>query len=110
MILLKSEVDIDVFSFDFNALIVISKKIGCNGFFSFQIRLGKNEIDGRMFSFAIGIVEDSVIGNVNGSMGVWLVYYNVLFYDGNVLRVKGYQGRVLGRDGMIEVTVIIRDN
>lgn len=43
-----------------------------------------------MFSFAIGIVEDLVIGNVNGSMGVWLVYYNVLFYDGNVLCVKGY--------------------
>lgn len=43
-----------------------------------------------MFLFVIGIVEDSVTGNVNGLMGVWLVYYNVLFYDGNVLCVKGY--------------------
>lgn len=31
-------------------------------------------------------------------------------HDGNVLRVKGHQGRALGRDGMIEVTVTIRDN
>ncbi|HHU8821420.1 TPA: PhzF family phenazine biosynthesis protein, partial [Escherichia coli] len=30
--------------------------------------------------------------------------------DGNVLRVKGHQGRALGRDGVIEVTVTIRDN
>lgn len=27
-----------------------------------------------------------------------------------VLRVKGHQGRALGRDGVIEVTVTIRDN
>lgn len=110
MILLKLEVDIDVFFFDFNVLIVISKQIGCNGFFLFQICSGKNEIDGCMFLFVIGIVEDLVIGNVNGLMGVWLVYYNVLFYDGKVLCVKGYQGCVLGCDGVIEVMVIICDN
>ncbi|XNM75579.1 PhzF family phenazine biosynthesis protein [Escherichia coli] len=27
-----------------------------------------------------------------------------------MLRVKGHQGRALGRDGVIEVTVTIRDN
>ncbi|VEA82310.1 phenazine biosynthesis protein PhzF family protein [Escherichia coli] len=31
-------------------------------------------------------------------------------HDGKVLRVKGNQGRALGRDGVIEVTVTIRDN
>ena len=36
--------------------------------------------------------------------------HNVLPHDGKVLRVKGHQGRALGRDGMIEVTVTIRDN
>ena len=91
-------------------LTAISKQIGCNGFFPFQIRPGKNETDGRMFSPAIGIVEDPVTGNANGPMGAWLVHHNVLPHDGNVLRVKGHQGRALGRDGMIEVTVTIRDN
>ena len=102
--------DIDALSPDLNALTAISKQIGCNGFFPFQIRPGKNETDGRMFSPAIGIVEDPVTGNANGPMGAWLVHHNVLPHDGNVLRVKGHQGRALGRDGMIEVTVTIRDN
>lgn len=63
-----------------------------------------------MFSPAIGIVEDPVTGNANGPMGAWLVHHNVLSHDGNVLRVKGHQGRALGRDGVIDVTVTIRDN
>ncbi|MCA8776281.1 PhzF family phenazine biosynthesis isomerase, partial [Escherichia coli] len=54
--------------------------------------------------------QDPVTGNANGPMGAWLVHHNVLPHDGNVLRVKGHQGRALGRDGMIEVTVTIRDN
>lgn len=110
MIPLKPEVDIDALSPDLNALTAISKQIGCNGFFPFQIRPGKNETDGRMFSPAIGIVEDPVTGNANGPMGAWLVHHNVLPHDGKVLRVKGHQGRALGRDGVIEVTVTIRDN
>lgn len=110
MIPLKPEVDIDALSPDLNVLTAISKQIGCNGFFPFQIRPGKNETDGRMFSPAIGIVEDPVTGNANGPMGAWLVHHNVLPHDGNVLRVKGHQGRALGRDGVIEVTVTIRDN
>ena len=71
---------------------------------------GQSETDGRMFSPAIGIVEDPVTGNANGPMGAWLVHHNVLSHDGNVLRVKGHQGRALGRDGVIDVTVTIRDN
>ncbi|MCN2409466.1 PhzF family phenazine biosynthesis isomerase [Escherichia coli] len=107
---LKPEVDIDALSPDLAALTAISKQIGCNGFFPFQIRPGKSETDGRMFSPAIGIVEDPVTGNANGPMGAWLVHHNVLSHDGNVLRVKGHQGRALGRDGVIDVTVTIRDN
>lgn len=80
MIPLKPEVDIDALSPDLNALTAISKQIGCNGFFPFQIRPGKNETDGRMFSPAIGIVEDPVTGNANGPMGAWLVHHNVLPY------------------------------
>ncbi|WP_348235726.1 PhzF family phenazine biosynthesis protein, partial [Salmonella enterica] len=58
MILLKPHVDIDALSPNVAALTAISQQIGCSGFFPFQIRPGKNESDGRMFSPAIGIVED----------------------------------------------------
>ncbi len=43
MIPLKPEVDIDALSPDLNALTAISKQIGCNGFFPFQIRRAKTK-------------------------------------------------------------------
>ncbi|EMM5416472.1 PhzF family isomerase [Citrobacter amalonaticus] len=110
MIPLKPEVDIDALAPDLDALCTISKQIGCNGFFPFQIRPGKNETDGRMFSPAIGIVEDPVTGNANGPMGAWLVHHGLLEHDGKLLQVKGHQGRALGRDGTVEIEVTIQDN
>ncbi|HAT7591176.1 PhzF family isomerase [Citrobacter werkmanii] len=110
MIPLKPEVDLDALSPDLQALATISQQIGCNGFFPFQIRKGENATDGRMFSPAIGIVEDPVTGNANGPMGAWLVHHRLMEHDGKTLRVQGHQGRALGRDGIVDVTVAIRDN
>lgn len=110
MIPLKPEVDLDALSPDLQALATISQQIGCNGFFPFQIRKGENATDGRMFSPAIGIVEDPVTGNANGPMGAWLVHHRLMAHDGKTLRVQGHQGRALGRDGIVDVTVTIRDN
>ena len=110
MIPLKPEVDIDALSPELDALCAISQQIGCNGFFPYQIRPGKNETDGRMFSPAIGIVEDPVTGNANGPMGAWLVHHGLLEHDGKSLQVKGHQGRALGRDGTVEIDVTIQDN
>lgn len=110
MIPLKPEVDLDALSPDLQALATISQQIGCNGFFPFQIRPGENATDGRMFSPAIGIVEDPVTGNANGPMGAWLVHHRLMAHDGKTLRVQGHQGRALGRDGIVDVTVAIRDN
>ena len=110
MIALKPEVDLDALSPDLSALTAISKQIGCNGFFPFQIRKGENATDGRMFSPAIGIVEDPVTGNANGPMGAWLVQPGLMPHDGKTLRVQGHQGRALGRDGIVDVTVAIREN
>ncbi|WP_436859398.1 PhzF family isomerase [Citrobacter tructae] len=110
MIPLKPSVDIDALAPDLDALCAISARIGCNGFFPFQIRPGKNETDGRMFSPAIGIIEDPVTGNANGPMGAWLVHHNLMKHDGKRLHVKGHQGRALGRDGIVEIDVAIRDN
>ncbi|EPQ6907273.1 PhzF family isomerase [Citrobacter freundii] len=110
MIALKSEVDLDALSPDLPALTAISQQIGCNGFFPFQIRKDENATDGRMFSPAIGIVEDPVTGNANGPMGAWLVQHGLMPHDGKTLRVQGHQGRALGRDGIVDVTVAIREN
>lgn len=110
MIPLKPEVDLDALSPDLQALATISQQIGCNGFFPFQIRKDENATDGRMFSPAIGIVEDPVTGNANGPMGAWLVHHRLMAHDGKTLRVQGHQGRALGRDGIVDVTVAIRDN
>lgn len=110
MIPLKPEVDLDALSPDLPALTAISQQIGCNGFFPFQIRKGENATDGRMFSPAIGIVEDPVTGNANGPMGAWLVHHGLKAHDGKTLRVQGHQGRALGRDGIVDVTVTIREN
>ena len=102
--------DLDALSPDLPALTAISQQIGCNGFFPFQIRKGENATDGRMFSPAIGIVEDPVTGNANGPMGAWLVQHGLMPHDGKTLRVQGHQGRALGRDGIVDVTVAIREN
>lgn len=110
MIPLKPEVNIDALAPDLSALCAISQQIGCNGFFPFQIRPGKNETDGRMFSPAIGIVEDPVTGNANGPMGAWLAHHHLLQHDGKLLRVKGHQGRALGRDGIVDIDVTIQNN
>lgn len=110
MIPLKPEVDLDALSPDLDALSHISKQIGCNGYFPFQIRPGKNETDGRMFSPGIGIVEDPVTGNANGPMGAWLVHHELMKHDGKTLNIKGHQGRALGRDGIVDIEVMIRDN
>jgi PhzF family phenazine biosynthesis protein len=110
MIPLKPEVDLDALFPELQALTAISQQIGCNGFFPFQIRPGENATDGRMFSPAIGIVEDPVTGNANGPMGAWLVHHGLMAHDGKTLRVQGHQGRALGRDGIVDVTVTIRDN
>lgn len=63
-----------------------------------------------MFSPAIGIVEDPVTGNANGPMGAWLVHHGLMAHDGKTLQIQGHQGRALGKEGTVDVTVTIRDN
>ncbi|ENG9467885.1 PhzF family phenazine biosynthesis isomerase [Salmonella enterica] len=58
----------------------------------------------------IGIVEDPVTGNANGPMGAWLVHHGLMAHDGKTLQIQGHQGRALGKEGTVDVTVTIRDN
>lgn len=110
MIPLNPDVSVDNINPDLAALAVISGEIGCNGFFVFTIRPGTCETDGRMFAPAIGIAEDPVTGNANGPMGAWIVRYGLMPHDGKTLRIKGHQGRAIGRSGTVHVTVNIEDN
>ncbi|WP_054178568.1 PhzF family isomerase [Trabulsiella odontotermitis] len=110
MVPLKPDVDIDALDPDLPALSAVSQRIGCNGFFPFLIRPGKAETDGRMFSPAIGIAEDPVTGNANGPMGAWLVHHGLMAHDGKQLRIRGHQGRAIGRSGVVDITVTIDNN
>ncbi|HCH9096454.1 TPA: PhzF family phenazine biosynthesis isomerase [Salmonella enterica] len=56
------------------------------------------------------IQEDPVTGNANGPMGAWLVHHGLMAHDGKTLQIQGHQGRALGKEGTVDVTVTIRDN
>lgn len=109
MIPLKSGVDIDALNPDMDALTRISTRIDCNGFFPFLLRPGESATDGRMFSPAIGINEDPVTGNANGPMGAFIACHRLLDTSGEVLNISGHQGRALGRDGVVSISVTLRD-
>lgn len=105
---LMPQVDLDALSPDMPALTLLSKEIGCNGYFVFQ-QPGEEEdvTDGRMFAPAIGIAEDPVTGNANGPLGAYLVRHKLMPHDGQALRFQGRQGRALRRDGIVHVEVAI---
>lgn len=107
MLPLRSSVDLDAIEPDHAALSALSARIGCNGFFPFQLRADQHASDGRMFAPAIGIPEDPVTGNANGPLGAYIVRHSLLPHDGQQLRLRGHQGRRLGRDGVVDVCVDI---
>lgn len=63
---------------DMAALASQSAEIGCNGYYVFTVNPEeKILVHGRMFSPAIGVLEDPVTGNANGSLGIYLVHFGV---------------------------------
>lgn len=105
---LTDEVVLDAIAPDHAALTDLSTKVGCNGYFPFQIRRDAvAATDGRMFAPAIGIAEDPVTGNANGPLGAYLVKHDLMPHDGHQLNFDGHQGRALRRDGVVHVTVDI---
>ncbi len=109
MILLKPDVDIDALSPNLAALTAISQQIGCNGFFPFQIRPGKTKPMGECFP---GDRDCGRSGNGKRQWpdGAWLVHHGLMAHDGKTLQIQGHQGRALGKEGTVDVTVTIRDN
>ena len=91
------------------ALTLLSKQIGCNGYFVYTLDSDDPAIlsYGRMFSPAIGINEDPVTGNANGPLGAYLVHHRLVAHNGIHLRFTACQGVAIGRTGYIEVQVLI---
>lgn len=93
------------------ALIAISQKIGCNGYYVFTINPGEEDLThGRMFSPAIGILEDPVTGNANGPLGAYLVHFG-LCQQGveDRFSFQIVQGEAMGRPGRMRVDVDVEN-
>lgn len=111
MIGIKENDKLDKLQPNYSALSVLSKNIGCNGYYVFTIDPNNDTlIRGRMFAPAIGINEDPVTGNANGPLGAYLVHHKIVGYNDNKLTFKAIQGEAMGRPGIIEVEVSIEEN
>ncbi len=90
---------------DFDALKVLTAKIGHTGYFVMSVEdAGAYKTHGRMFAPAIGINEDPVTGNGNGPAGLYLAHHGVLDFEDQVSYL-GIQGEAMGKPGVIEVRV-----
>jgi len=96
---------------DMNSLANISKTIGSSGYFVFTLDSEDKDIltHGRMFAPAMGIPEDPVTGNGNGPLGAFLVHHGLLKAPQGIVSFKGKQGEAMGRPGIVEVTVYVKD-
>jgi PhzF family phenazine biosynthesis protein len=96
---------------DFHQLKELSKIINCNGYYVFTLNSDDPNVlsYGRMFAPAIGINEDPVTGNANGPLGAYLVHNNVVNTETDSFSFNGAQGEAIGRDGIVEVFVSVKD-
>ena len=96
---------------DFHQLKELSKIINCNGYYVFTLNSDDPNVlsYGRMFAPAIGINEDPVTGNANGPLGAYLVHNDVVNTGTDSFSFNGAQGEAIGRDGIVEVFVSVKD-
>ena len=108
---IKTRSKLEGLSPDMLVLTKISKVINCNGYFVFTMDSEEKEIltHGRMFAPAIGVNEDPVTGNANGPLGAYLVKHGLAEYNGSDFSFKGEQGNAIGRSGIVDVTVNLRN-
>lgn len=111
MIGIKTRNKLDALSPDMLLLTKLSKVINCNGYFVFTMDSDERGIltHGRMFAPAIGVNEDPVTGNANGPLGAYLVEHGLAEHNGSVFSFKGEQGNAIGRSGIVDVTVNLRN-
>ena len=111
MIGIKSRKKLNDLTPNYSELADLSKRINCNGYFVFTFDSDNNDIltYGRMFAPAIGINEDPVTGNANGPLGGYLVQNKIVDCKDNLFEFNGRQGEIIGRLGVIKVTVKVEN-
>lgn len=112
MVPITSRALLDALTPDSGALAALSRDIGCNGYYVFCSDWSGDPlpVHGRMFAPAAGIPEDLVTGNANGPLGAYLVRHRLVRHDGRVFSFNAAQGEAMGRPGIINVEVDIRDD
>jgi PhzF family phenazine biosynthesis protein len=97
---------------DRGRLLALSPLSGASGFFVFTLDRQRADVlhHGRMFAPATGVDEDPVTGNANGPAGYYLFVHGRLGApkDG-LIRYQAAQGEAMGRPGIIEVLLHVRD-
>lgn len=92
---------------DMAALVAISQRLQCNGYFCFTRDVDDATLmaECRMFAPAIGIPEDPVTGNGHGPLGAYLAAHGLLdLFEGRLVFWSS-QGVTLGRPGRVRVAV-----
>lgn len=111
MIGIKSNKKLNSLKPDFSGLAQLSKEIDCNGYYVFNLNPPSSKIltQGRMFAPAVGIREDPVTGNAHGPLGAYLVHNQLVDTEGGSFVFTGAQGEAIGREGLVEVSVAIKE-
>jgi PhzF family phenazine biosynthesis protein len=111
MIGIKSRETLNNLQPNLSELATLSEIIACNGYYVFTLDSNNSDIlcYGRMFAPAIGINEDPVTGNANGPLGAYLIHNNIVETKSDEFRFKSVQGETIGREGIIEVCVSIKN-
>lgn len=112
MIGIKKRSQLNSLTPDLSQLSYLSQVIGCSGYFVFTFDSDDPNVlsHGRMFAPAIGINEDPVTGNANGPLGAYIARHKLAKHDGSQFQFKGKQGEAIGRPGIVEVKVMIKND
>ena len=112
MIGIKSREKLNNLIPNFYDLNELSRQIKCNGYFVFTFDSSDTNIltYGRMFAPAIGINEDPVTGNANGSLGGYLIQNKIIETQDDYFEFKSKQGETINRPGIVNVRVKIENN
>jgi len=109
---IKSRVKLNSLIPNTQNLLEFNEKFPNNGYFVFTFESDNEKVltHARMFAPQIGIAEDPVTGNGNGPLGAYLVLNNLVEHDGKQFEFTGQQGEAIGRQGVVRVTVKIKNN
>ena len=94
---------------NFYDLTELSRQIKCNGYFVFTFDSSDTNIltYSRMFAPAIGLNEDPVTGNANGSLGGYIIQNRIIETQDDYFEFNSKQGETINRLGIVNVRVKI---